>query len=124
MVERKVIIDKLVSFIDSKVSEMSSNNPFVLVFRPIISRAVNNNIEKIDSVLKLVQDKNGMVDIDGILSEMIDNLLIANVKKYPNIFGGIEIGNGSVKIDIPFINKAIVLDSADIQDFKKLLINK
>lgn len=124
MIERKVIIDKLISFVDTKLSEMSSNNPFVLIIRPIISRAVNNNVEKIDSVLRLVQDKNGMIDIENILSEMIDNLIVAQTKKYPNIFGGIELGNGNIKVNIPFLDKAIIFDSDDIEAFKQNLINK
>ena len=62
MIERKVIIDRLVSFVDTKLSEMSASNPFILIIRPIVARAVNNNIEKLDSVLKLVQDKDGKVD--------------------------------------------------------------
>ena len=124
MVDRKVVIDKIVSFVDMKLSEMSATNPFVLIIRPIIARVVNNNIEKLDSVLKLVQDKDGKVDIENILSEMIDNLLVAQVKKYPDIFGGIEIGNGTIKINIPFIDKAVVFDSYDIEVFKQNLITK
>lgn len=124
MIERKVIIDRLVSFVDTKLSEMSTTNPFILIIRPIVSRAVNNNIEKLDSVLKLVQDKDGKVDIEGILSEMIDNLLVAQIKKYPNILGGVELGNGSIKVNIPFLDKAIVFDSTDIESFKQNLINK
>ena len=85
---------------------------------------MNNNIEKLDSVLKLVQDKDGKVDIEGILSEMIDNLLVAQIKKYPNILGGVELGNGSIKVNIPFLDKAIVFDSTDIEAFKQNLISK
>lgn len=103
---------------------MSASNPFILIIRPIVARAVNNNIEKLDSVLKLVQDKDGKVDIEGILSEMIDNLLVAQIKKYPNILGGVELGNGSIKVNIPFLDKAIVFDSTDIESFKQNLISK
>lgn len=124
MIERKVIIDRLVSFVDTKLSEMSTSNPFILIIRPIVARAINNNIEKLDSVLKLVQDKDGKVDIEGILSEMIDNLLVAQIKKYPNILGGVELGNGSIKVNIPFLDKAIVFDSTDIESFKQNLISK
>ena len=124
MIERKVIIDRLVSFVDAKLSEMSATNPFILIIRPIVARVVNNNIEKLDSVLKLVQDKDGKVDIEGILSEMIDNLLVAQIKKYPNILGGVELGNGSIKVNIPFLDKAIVFDSTDIESFKQNLISK
>lgn len=124
MVDRKVIIDKIVSFIDTKLSEMSASNPFILLIRPVVARAVNNNIEKLDSVLKLVQDKDGKIDIEGILSEMIDNLIVAQVKKYPNVLGGVELGNGSIRVNIPFLDKAIVFDSTDIEIFKQSLITK
>lgn len=122
MIDRKVIIDKIVSFVDTKLSEMSASNPFILLIRPVVARVVNNNIEKLDSVLKLVQDKNGKIDIEGILSEMIDNLIVAQVKKYPNILGGVELGNGSIRVNIPFLDKAIVFDSTDIETFKQSLI--
>lgn len=122
MVDRKIIIDKIVSFVDMKLSEMSASNPFILLIRPVVTRIVNNNIEKLDSVLKLVQDKNGKIDIEGILSEMIDNLIVAQVKKYTNILGGVELGNGSIRVNIPFLDKAIVFDSTDIETFKQSLI--
>lgn len=124
MIDRKVIIDKIVSFVDMKLSELSATNPFVLIIRPIVARVVNNNIEKVDSVLKLVQDKDGKVDVEGILSEMIDNLLVAQIKKYPDVLGGVEMGNGTIKINIPFIDKAVVFDSSDIETFKQSLIIK
>ena len=124
MVDRKVIIDKIVSFVDMKLSELSATNPFVLIIRPIVARVVNNNIEKVDSILKLVQDKDGKVDVEGILSEMIDNLLVAQIKKYPDVLGGVEIGNGTIKINIPFVDKAVVFDSSDIEMFKQSLIIK
>lgn len=124
MVDRKVIIDKIVSFVDMKLSELSATNPFVLIIRPIVARVVNNNIEKVDSILKLVQDKDGKVDVEGILSEMIDNLLVAQIKKYPDVLGGVEIGNGTIKVNIPFVDKAIVFDSSDIEMFKQSLIIK
>lgn len=124
MVDRKVIIDKIVSFVDMKLSELSATNPFVLIIRPIVARVVNNNIEKVDSVLKLVQDKDGKVDVEGILSEMIDNLLVAQIKKYPDVLGGVEIGNGTIKINIPFVDKTVVFDSSDIEMFKQSLIIK
>lgn len=122
MIDRKVIIDKIVSFVDMKLSEMSASNPFILLIRPVIARVVNNNIEKLDSILKLIQDKNGKIDIEGILSEMIDNLIVAQVKKYPNVLGGVELGNGSIRVNIPFLDKAIVFDSTDIETFKQSLI--
>lgn len=122
MIKRKVIINKTVEFINSKLAELSTNNPIVLLMRPMIARAVNNNIGKVDSILKLIQDENGEVDVEGILSETIDNLLVAKVSKFPDILGGVKIGEGNISINIPFINKAIVFDTTDIEAFKQTLI--
>lgn len=124
MVERKVIIDKIVSFVDTKLSEMSSTNPLVLITRPFIARAVNNNLAKLDSLLKLVQDENGMIDVEGIMSETVDNLLVAQIKKYPEVLGGVEIGNGKVRMNIPVINKVVEFDTDDIKTLKETLITK
>lgn len=124
MIDRKVIIENTVSFVDKKLSEMSAQNPFILFIRPIVARAINNNIEKLDLVLKLIQDKDGKIDIENILSEMADNLIVAKIKNYPNILGGVELGNGIIKVNIPFMDKAIVFDNKDIELFKQSLISK
>lgn len=124
MVERKVIIDKIVGFVNAKLSELSSTNPVVLIARPYIARVINNNIAKFDSLLKLAQDDNGMVDIEGIINETADNLLVAQVKKYPEVLGGVEIGNGTIRVKIPLIDKVIELDTNDLTAFKETLTSK
>lgn len=124
MVERKVIIDKVVGFANAKLSELSSTNPVVLIARPYIARVINNNIAKFDSLLKLAQNDNGMVDIEGIINETADNLLVAQVKKYPEILGGVEIGNGTIRVKIPLIDKVIELDTNDLNAFKETLTSK
>lgn len=124
MVERKVIIDKVVGFANAKLSELSSTNPVILIARPYIARVINNNIAKFDSLLKLAQDDNGMVDIEGIINETADNLLVAQVKKYPEVLGGVEIGNGTIRVKIPLIDKVIELDTNDLNAFKETLTSK
>ena len=124
MVERKVIIDKIVGFANAKLSELSSTNPVVLIARPYIARVINNNIAKFDSLLKLAQDDNGMVDIEGIINETADNLLVTQVKKYPEVLGGVEIGNGTIRVKIPLIDKVIELDTNDLTAFKETLTSK
>lgn len=59
----------------------------------------------------------GVAGADGILNDMIDNLIISPVKEER----GIKIGVGTVEIKIPFINKAIALDKDDINEFKEML---
>lgn len=65
----------------------------------------------------------GKVDIEGILSESIDNLVVAQVKKYPNVFSGVEIGGGTIKINIPSFDKQLVFDYNDIETFKQNILN-
>ena len=57
------------------------------------------------------------------LSESIDNLVVAQVKKYPNVFSGVEIGGGTIKINIPSFDKQLVFDYNDIETFKQNILN-
>lgn len=93
------------------------------IIKPYVSRVANNYIGKLDGLLKAIEDKDGKVDIEGILSESIDNLVVAQVKKYPNVFSGIEIGNGTIKINIPSFDKQLVFDYNNIESFKQNLLN-
>lgn len=89
----------------------------------LIPRVANNYIGKLDGLLKAIEDKDGKIDIEGILSESIDNLVVAQVKKYPNVFSGVEIGGGTIKINIPSFDKQLVFDYNDIETFKQNILN-
>lgn len=115
------IVNGLTKFINGKLNDLSAQNPIINIFRPMIARGVNNNMGKLHEGLKLIQDANGDVDVDGILSEMVDNLIVAKTKEYPDFLSGVTIGEGNIKINIPFINKAIMFDTNDINDFKQSL---
>lgn len=65
--------------------------------------------------------EDGTVDIEPLLGKMTDNLIVAATKEYPDLFGGITIGNGKIKIGVPGIDKDIVLEAADIDHFKSCL---
>lgn len=117
------IINGITNFVNNKITELTAQNPLMNIFRPVVARAVNNNLGKLDGVLKLIQDSNGDIDVENILTEMIDNLIVSKVQQYPDVLGGITIGNGNIKIGLPLVNKAIVLDATDIEDFKNQLIN-
>lgn len=121
MIERKVIIDKVVELANNKILEFASNSPFSFIIKPYMARLINNYIGKLDNLLKPIEDKDGKIDIEGILSESIDNLIIAQAKKY-NILDGIEIGNGTIKISIPSFSKDLVFDTNDIELLKENLM--
>lgn len=111
------------TFVSEKLNEVLDSNPFSFIIKPYVSRVANNYIGKLDGLLKAIEDKDGKVDIEGILSESIDNLVVAQVKKYPNVFSGVEIGGGTIKINIPSFDKQLVFDYNDIETFKQNILN-
>lgn len=52
----------------------------------------------------------------------LDNLIVSPVQEYPDMFKGVTIGNGKIRIGLPGINKDIVLDANDIETFKQSLV--
>ena len=118
MVNKEIIINKLIEFFNNKLTVLSSDSQLINVFvRPFVARIINNNISKIDKALSLIANEDGMIDADGILNDVVDNLISSPVKEEH----GIAIGNGAVEIKIPFMSKAICLDNDDIQEFKDIL---
>ena len=119
MVERKFIINNLKNIVNTKIVEMTSNDALGLIIRPFINAAANKYICKVDTFLKFIEDdKTGMIDIKSILNEMMNNLITAKAKEYPNISKGLVIGDGKIKMDIPLFVFLIVLDTKDIEEFK------
>lgn len=114
--KREHIISGMKDYVSHKLSEMSANNSFILFARPIFDRIACNAIDKVDSVLKLLADKNGEIDIVSIGDEMINNLITAKSREYNDIIDGLVIGDGKVCIPINFINKKIILTHEDIKE--------
>lgn len=114
--KREHIISGMKDYVSHKLSEMSANNSFILFARPIFDRIACNAIDKVDSVLKLVADKDGEIDIVSIGDEMINNLITAKSREYNDIIDGLIIGDGKVCIPINFINKKIILTHEDIKE--------
>lgn len=121
MISKAKFINTLVSFIGIKLDEITLNMPILGLFRPVVAEMVNNNINKLDKVLSLISDDNGMINSDKILSEMLDNLIVMPIQQYPDLFGGVSLGKGTITIKIPFLDKAIEFNSNDIESFKNLL---
>lgn len=115
------IVKRLTEFINNKVDEMSINNSVVMFFRPVIHKISKKIICKIEKLLSLLSDDNGMIDIDGILGEMANNLITANSKSYPELLDGLTIVDGKISIDIPFIDKQLVLTKDDIEELRNYL---
>lgn len=96
------------------------------VLRKVLEEAIDNidagnsnhSDDELDDIISSLTKLNR-----GILSESIDNLVVAQVKKYPNVFNGVEIGGGTIKINIPSFDKQLVFDYNDIETFKQNILN-
>lgn len=55
MVNKDELINKLVEFLDIKLTNLSKDNQLINVFiRPIFSRIINNNIGKVNQALSII----------------------------------------------------------------------
>ena len=72
--------------------------------------------------MELIADKDGNVDVEGILTEMMENLMTTNPFSFKTSFiGDIEIGGGQIKFNLPLTNKRLVLNMSDLEAFKETL---
>lgn len=117
-----VIMDRLSSYADLQLLNLSKNNALIALTKPLIIRALNNNLYKLEFVLKQISDKDGLVDIDNILSEMIENITSVQSSKIDTgIIGEFEIKDRTIKINLPFVNKALVFNKQDLLNLKDAL---
>lgn len=114
--KRTEIIKGMKSFANAKISDMATNNSIILFTQPIIDRVVDNMLGKADSFLALIEDKNGCIDIESIVDEMINNLITTKSRSYDDILSGLTIGDGHIKMNLPLVDKQIVFDTNDIKE--------
>lgn len=115
MINKDNLIEEILKFINSKIADISSNNPlFDIVAKPYLSKIVDTNVSKLDKALSLITDEKGMIDGDGLLNDMIDRLIVSKA----NTINGVTIGEGSIKVTIPFMNKTVIFDKDDFNELK------
>lgn len=125
MVTKEQLIDNLRRYIDTQINVMSKTTPVINFMRPLLTRAMDNNIHKVSRLLDMVTDSEGTIDVDNILTEMISSAV--NTEPFilnTSFIGDVEMGGGSIKINLPFVNKRLVLDKSDLETFKEMLMNK
>jgi hypothetical protein len=116
------VADKLKYFIITQVDSMAKTTPLLNIVKPLVSRVIDNNFNKVYSALNLIADSNGEIDIENIISEMMDNLAVTSpFVLHTSFIGDMELGNGLIKINIPFTDKRIVFNRNDIENLKLLL---
>ena len=114
-----VIMNNLRNFVSVKLTSLSQNNPMMALMKPLASRVI---MYKVEALLKQISDKDGLVDVEGILTEMSDNII--NTKPFKvetGLLGQLEIGAGKIKMDIPIVNKSLVLNQQDLNELKDML---
>lgn len=125
MVTIMQLTDNLKSYISLQLESMAKTNPMIGFMKPLITRALDKNFDKVSKALDLIADKDGNIDIENILTEMMENLMTTNPFTFKTSFvGDIEIGGGEIKFNLPLTNKRLVLNMADLETFKEMLITK
>ena len=119
------LIDNLRAYVATQLDTMSKNTPMIGFMKPLITRALDKNFSKVTKALNLIANDEGKIDIENILTEMMDNVMNTNPFTFKTSFiGDIEIGGGQIKFNLPLTNKRLVLDMTDLEAFKEMLITK
>lgn len=125
MVTIMQLTDNLKSYISLQLESMAKANPMIGFMKPLITRALDKNFDKVSKALDLIADKDGNIDIENILAEMMENLMTTNPFTFKTSFvGDIEIGGGEIKFNLPLTSKRLVLNMTDLETFKEMLITK
>jgi hypothetical protein len=119
------LTDNLKSYIILQLDNMSKTNPMIGFTKPLVTRALDKNFSKAKEALDLISDSDGNIDVENILTEMMEH--VRNTQPFifnTSIIGDIELGGGHIKLNIPFTNKRLVLNMDDLEAFKEMLITK
>jgi hypothetical protein len=122
MINKNQLLKGINTFVSEYSDKIALDNPLMCFVKPVLTRVVNNKLMEYESMLSLIADKDGNIDIEGILTEIGVSLTKVNPFNY-NIQGfNISVGGGTIGLDLPIINKHIVFNADDIEYLKELLI--
>ena len=118
-------IEKLKIYLNGRINSLAVNNPLISFTKPVILRAINNNIYKAEGFLSILADESGNIDTQSLIPEMIQSVMTTKPFIYhTNFLGDLEIGGGFIKMNIPFTNNQIVLGKNDLDVLKELFVEK
>ena len=118
------LISALSGYLVKQVEGIASTNPLIAFAKPIIVRVINNKISTITPFLDMLKDGQGNIDISGILTEMTTSVMDSkSFNINVPVLGDITIGNGHIKLPIPYTDQVIVLNRQDIEELKTVLTN-
>lgn len=116
-------IERLKLFLHKQVNSLALTNPLIGFTKPIILRAIDNNIYKANGLLSMVADETGDIDVQSLIPEMIQSVM--NTKPFvfhTEFLGDLEIGGGFIKLNIPMTNSQIVLGRADLDVLRETFL--
>jgi hypothetical protein len=113
---------KLKDFTFKQIDKLSGNNPMISFIKPLLTRAIDKKLCNIHKFTDLIADNTGNIDVENIISEMIES--VVNTRTFTintGFIGDIEIGDGLIKMQLPMTNKNLVFNKADLQELKDSL---
>lgn len=123
MMEISKVISKAREYVINQVNVLAKTNPLIGFTKPLIVRIIDNNIDKADKTLSLLAGKDGNIDIENIMAEMIESVM--NTKPFnihTSFMGDINIGDGKIILNIPFTDKNIVFNQSDLENLRNTLM--
>ena len=121
-----ITIDNVISgikkFILLQIDKLSEGSPLIQFMKPLIIRAVDNGVKNTRSMIELLADANGNIDTGQIIDEMVSNVISTKpfTIKVPYL-DNIIIGDGTIQINVPFIDKKVVFNTEDLNTLKELI---
>ena len=112
-----------VLFLKAIIDKIGADIPAIRFFKPAIVRIIDNKAYTIESILGLLADSNGEIDINGLLLEMENNVFNMSPFTIPTeILGDIILGGGHIKFELPVVNKQVSLNRDDINLLKEMML--
>lgn len=115
----------IVKYMLSQIDYIADKKPMIALVRPLITPAIENTVSKAEGFIDYLKDKDGNIDIDKILTEIIDN--VKKSKPFTQSLGKageISISEGKITYKPPFMFEDIVFDSEDLDTLKKVITSK
>lgn len=110
-------------FLKAIIDKIGADIPAIRFFKPAIVRIIDNKAYTIESILGLLADSNGEIDINGLLLEMENNVFNMSPFTIPTeILGDIILGGGHIKFELPVVNKQVSLNRDDINLLKEMML--
>lgn len=121
---KEKLISTIKLYLLKQIEGIASSNPLIAFTKPIITRVLDNKISSLSPFLDLLKDNQGNIDLASIITEMTTSVMDTKTFSISvPIIGDITIGNGHIKLPIPYTDQVIVLNRQDIEELKEMLTN-